>query len=113
MYDIKYLEEKMKSINDNMEKINKIDNQINIDIKNNYFKYTCIINFYNDLNILYDIFNNEYLEYINSFSKPYIEMSEYYVGECIPKKKFYNYIINILIIISYIDLYTVNIYDVD
>jgi len=72
---------------------------------------------YDGIELLYEELNDEYVEYIESFSDAYIKMSEFYIGPCIPKDLFYSKVCEYFITVYLLSLYLYNFqlteYDVD
>ena len=70
-----------------------------------------------ELELIYEEFNDAYIEYIESFSKSYIEMSDFYVGPFLPKdlfyKKIWEYFFNVYFISVYYMNYQMAVYEVD
>lgn len=137
-YDIEKLGKLLNNINKEKEIINNtLKKSINYYSKIDYtnqtkeLKYSMydglelILEEFNDacieLELIYEEFNDAYIEYIESFSKSYIEMSDFYVGPFLPKdlfyKKIWEYFFNVYFISVYYMNYQMNyqmtLYEVD
>lgn len=119
-YDINKLEKILNNINKQNNNLNQeLNDTINRISKIDYTNQTKELKYsmYDGIELLYEQFNDDYIEYINSFSESYIKMSEFYVGPCIPKDlfyyKFYQYIFYVYILSVYIYNTKMNEYDVD
>jgi len=133
-YDIEKLGKLLNNINKEKEIINNtLKKSINYYSKIDYtnqtkeLKYSMydglelILEEFNDacieLEIIYEEFNDAYIEYIESFSKSYIEMSDFYVGPFLPKdlfyKKIWEYFFNVYFISVYYMNYQMAVYEVD
>jgi len=105
----------IKSVINKANELDKIlNNKREKNIINNIVNIKLVYELYKKYEKLYEEDNKRYKEYINSYSKSYIEMSEYYLGEDIPK---YEYIMCLFytsfIIIYYFKYYGLNEYDID
>jgi len=133
-YDIEKLGKLLNNINKEKEIINNtLKKSINYYSKIDYtnqtkeLKYSMydglelILEEFNDacieLELIYEEFNDAYIEYIESFSKSYIEMSDFYVGPFLPKdlfyKKIWEYFFNVYFISVYYMNYQMAVYEVD
>lgn len=133
-YDIEKLGKLLNNINKEKEIINNtLKKSINYYSKIDYtnqtkeLKYSMydglelILEDFNDacieLELIYEEFNDAYIEYIESFSKSYIEMSDFYVGPFLPKdlfyKKIWEYFFNVYFISVYYMNYQMAVYEVD
>ena len=117
-YDYDNLKKKINDIK-NVSKKYDIDfkNTVNFIADIDYTNVTRELKYsmYDVLELLYEIENDKYRDLISNYSKAYLEMSDFYVGENLPKSDFKKNLIDIYIFMFYI-LENCNVmteYDVD
>ena len=104
-FDYESLNKKLNDIQDKKEVFNEelkktINFVADLDESNvtRELKYTM----YEGLDKLYEINNDKYHDLIGRYSKAYLEMSDFYVGENLPKDDFKKNLIDIYIFANYV-----------
>ena len=104
-FDYESLNKKLNDIQHKKEVFNEelkktIDFVADLDESNvtRELKYTM----YEGLDKLYEINNDKYHDLIGRYSKAYLEMSDFYVGENLPKDDFKKNLIDIYIFANYV-----------